>query len=68
MSNDEQDDERVAPGVREQAVLPKDIAPAQPVAIDEDDSAQHPPIINRGLPCLLSEYDENRTICSSANQ
>lgn len=36
-------------------VFPGRITPAQPVAIDEDDLAQHPPIINLGLAAALGK-------------
>jgi len=50
------------------SVLPGRIAPTQPVAVYEDDAAQHPPIINPGLAEALGKYGSSRAICSSVSQ
>lgn len=47
------------------------IAPAQPIAGDEDDAAQHPPVIHPRLAVALGKVGKNgrgRSICSSVRQ
>jgi hypothetical protein len=44
------------------------ISPAQPVAVDEHDAAQHPRSSTRGLPWLLGKNSRSRSTCSSVSQ
>jgi len=37
------------------AILPRGIAPTQPVAVDENDAAQHSPVINPWLAMALGK-------------
>jgi hypothetical protein len=50
------------------AILPRRIAPTQSVAVDENDTAQHPPVINPWLAVALCEYGSSRAICSTVSQ
>ena len=50
------------------AVLFWRIAPAQPVPDNEDDAADDPPVIGRGIPCEKGKHGEMRRICAGESQ
>jgi hypothetical protein len=49
-------------------VFRKRITPAQAIAIDEDNPAQHPSVIDPWLAVRLREKGESLAICSSVSQ
>jgi hypothetical protein len=48
--------------------IPARAAPPQPVAVDEDYPAQHPPVIDSRLAVALGKNGFSRSICASVSQ